>query len=266
MIRKLSSHDLPAAKQLLGENPAFNLYLLGNLESVGLAADFCEFWGDFAAGDNRMRAILNRYMSGWALYGRPAADWPGLAALVDQHPTVATRLQDNPGGLTSFLPFLTRYAAEAVHEEELMALDARDFAPAPPPAGVTVRRADRRDLADLIALYADAGDMQRSPAGVERPLRDNRIWLAEEGGRIVSAALTNAETAALAMVGGVHTPPAARNRGLSQAVCSALCADLLRGNKQPVLYWRAPAAGAIYRKLGFKAVGVWRSVWLRLAY
>jgi len=41
-----------------------------------------------------------------------------------------------------------------------------------------------------------------------------------------------------------------------------LCADLLADGKQPVLYWKRPAAGAVYRKLGFHAVGAWRSVWL----
>ena len=41
-----------------------------------------------------------------------------------------------------------------------------------------------------------------------------------------------------------------------------VCADLLVAQKQPVLYWDTPAAGAVYRKLGFHAVGEWRSIWL----
>jgi predicted GNAT family acetyltransferase len=64
------------------------------------------------------------------------------------------------------------------------------------------------------------------------------------------------------MIGGVYTPPAMRGRGLSQAVCSALCAELMAAQKQPILYWDTPAAGAVYRKLGFCATGTWRSVWL----
>jgi predicted GNAT family acetyltransferase len=77
---------------------------------------------------------------------------------------------------------------------------------------------------------------------------------------MVAAALTNAETDSLAMIGGVYTPPEWRGRGLSQAVCAALCADLLAAALTPVLYWKTPSAGAVYRKLGFQTIGVWRAV------
>jgi predicted GNAT family acetyltransferase len=107
--------------------------------------------------------------------------------------------------------------------------------------------------------------MARTPPAVARPLQDTRVWLAEQAGAILSTALTNAETTQLAMIGGVFTRPSARGHGLSQAVCSALCADLFASNLQPVLYWGKPAAGAVYRKLGFHPIGQWRAVWLEPA-
>ncbi len=264
MIRLLTDPDREVAFALLNRDPALNLYMLGNMETLGFSQDFCQFWGDWDERDNgpRLRAILNRYMNGWTVYGLADADWPGLARIVDDYPEPAARLQDNPGGVANFTSFLKRYRLVQAHVEELMRLDAADFHPRPSPSGATVRRATLDDLPALVALYADAGDMSRSPAGVERPLRDTRVMVAEEAGEVVSAALTNAETATLAMIGGVFTPPRARGRGLSQAVCSALCADLLDEGKQPVLYWKHPAAGAIYHKLGFHPLGQWRSVWL----
>jgi predicted GNAT family acetyltransferase len=260
MIRLLHERDRAAAVALLRAAPYLNLYLLGNMESLGFAADFCEYWGDFA-GDT-LRGVLNRYMSGWSLYGRADTDWAGMAAVVDSHPVAAVRLQDNPGGTASFVPYLRCYRASKVSEEPVMDLAAEDFRPRPAPDGVYVRRAGLDDLPALAAFYGDAGSMSRSPLGVERPLRATRLWLALLDGEVVAAALTNAETCDLAMIGGVYTPPAWRNRGLSQAVCSALCADLLAAGKQPVLYWDNPAAGKVYEKLGFRPRGVWRSVWL----
>ena len=259
-VRRLTNQDRPALHALLREAPAQNLYLLGNLETLGFDHELCEFWGDWDA-QGVLRAVLNRYMTGWSCYGRAPADWAALAQVLDAHSQVE-RLQDNPGGVPSLLPYLHVYRAAQVHVEELMALDAAAFRPQATPPGLHIRRATEADLPDLIAFYADAGHMTRRAAAVARPLRDTRLWLAEENGDIVAAALTNAETADLAMIGGVYTPPAQRGRGLSQAVCSALCADLLRAQKQPVLYWDTPAAGAVYRKLGFHAVGEWRSVWL----
>ena len=180
-------------------------------------------------------------------------------ALLDQDEQ-ATRLQDNPGGIASVLGFLSRRKVAAVHDEELMTLNSADFRLCPPSPGVVIRQATLADLPELVAFYADAGDMSRSPQGVERPLRDTRVWVAVERGRITAAALTNAETTRAAMIGGVYTLPEARGRGLSSTVCSALCAHLLARGKQPALYWKNPAAGAVYGKLGFHAIGRWRSV------
>ncbi|MBX3012714.1 MAG: GNAT family N-acetyltransferase [Caldilineaceae bacterium] len=264
MIRLLTEADRAQADTLLAAAPQLTLYMLGNLEKLGFTEPICEFWGDFAptTPEASLRAVLNRYLTGWTVYGTADANWPGLAAIVDQHPAGAERLQDNPGGVDSFLPYLQRYRASKDEREEIMVLAAAHFQPIAAPAGVVVRRGTLADLPKLVAFYADAGHMSRSAVGVERPLRDTRLWLAEEAGTLLATALTNAETSALAMIGGVYTQPVARGRGLSQAVCSALCADLLADQKQPILYWNTPAAGVVYRKLGFSATGQWRSVWL----
>jgi len=264
MIRSLTEADRPATVQLLANAPHFNLYMLGNLEKLGFTNPICEFWGDVMEGaeGTTIRAILNRYMTGWTIYGLPESNWPALGAILDQHPVGANRLQDNPSGIDSFLPYLRRYRAEQIKIEEVMALDPAAFQPIVAPDGMVVRRGTLADLPQLVEFYADAEHLSRPPAAVERPLRDTRLWLAEQTGKIVATALTNAETSQLAMIGGVYTPAAMRGRGLSQAVCSALCAELIAEQKQPILYWDTPAAGAVYRKLGFCATGTWRSVWV----
>lgn len=265
MIRRLTEAERARVVTFLSNAPHLNLYMLGNIEKLGFDNVICEFWGDVAeqSGDVvHLRAVLNRYMTGWTVYGTATAHWTALGAILDNHPAGAERLQDNPGGIASFLPYLQHYQAKQVKIEEVMALQAPAFRPIAPPAGVVIRRATLADLPRLIDFYAHAEQMSRSPAGVERPLHDTRLWVAEEGNKILSAALTNAETAKLAMIGGVYTPIIWRGQGLSQAVCSALCADLMAAQKQPILYWDTPAAGAVYRKLGFHSTGQWRSVWL----
>ena len=266
MIKQLQENDRGAAVALLQQSPVFNLYMLGNIAVIGFDRPFCQFWGDVDKAGT-LRAVLNRYMNGWVIFGLPGADWAGLAVVLDDYPLPAERLQDNPVGIESWLPFLCRYRACQVDKTQLMALDAGDFRPVAPPAGVRVRRGVLADVPRLVDFFADAGDMARSPAGVERPLRDTRIWLAEQADgpsdaprAILSTALTNAEVPDQAMIGGVYTPPPFRQQGLSRAVCSALCADLFGDKKQPVLYWENPAAGSVYTKLGFHPIGIWRSV------
>jgi uncharacterized protein len=258
MIRQLGEADRAAVIELLEQAPQLNLYLLGNLESPGFDQEFCEFWGDVR--DGYLAGVINRYMTGWSVYGRAETDWAGFGALVDAHMVTAERLQDNPGGISSLLPYLSRYTSRDLYVETLMELPMTELRPHTAPAGFVVRRATLDDLAGLAALYAGAEDMARTPAQIERPLRDRRIWMVEKDGEVVAAALTNAETESLAMIGGVYTAPRWRGAGLSQAVCSALCAELIATGRQPALYWQNPSAGHVYTKLGFRPIGTWRSV------
>lgn len=258
MIRKLTAADRSIAVALLERDPEINLYMLGNIEAIGFDAEFCEFWGEF---DDRgeLRGIADRYFTGWVVYGRPDADWGALAALIDADDS-AVRLQDNPGGIPSILPLLKRHRAAEINIEELMRLSAANFAPQPVPQGVLVRRATLADKDALVAFYANAGNMHRSEAGVERPLRDTTVFVGTRAGKIVCTALTNAEIADRAMIGGVYTVPEERGKGTARAVVSALCADLIARDKTPALYWVNDAAGKVYRTLGFEPIGEWRAV------
>ncbi len=263
MIRKLGEGDREQTVALLSRAPEQNLYALGNLAALGLARDFCEFYGEFDAA-GRLICVSNRYFTGWTVYGLEGSNWAAAVARIEAFPG-SERLQDNPGGVDSVLPWLRTLRAERVDVETLMCLDDGALVAQAPPAGVTVRRATLEDLPALVELYRDAGSMARSPAGVERPLRDTRVYVAERvestgAPQLLAAALTNSETAGMAMIGGVYTPPAQRGRGYSQAVVSALCAALQADGKRPVLYWENPIAGAIYTRLGFRQIGEWRAV------
>jgi len=244
--------------RLLRQEPAYNLYFLGNLESLGFDDAICEWWGSFR--DGRLVGVLMRYMSGWNVYDTPGTDLAAFGRIVDVHPAGAKRLQDNTHTAPSLLPFLRRYRAARVTPHQLCDLNAADFTPLPLKA--FVRRAILTDLEALAAFYADAGKMTRSRRAIQRPLQAGRVFVAEVNGEIVSAALTNAETDDLAMIGGVYTPPSHRNRGYASSVMTELCRSLLNDGKRPVLYYEDPAAATVYHRLGFRERGVWRSVWL----
>lgn len=263
MIRVLNNADRDPAINLLEQAPEYNLYVLGNLASVGLEEQtLSQFWGDFSAR-GELRAVLNRYTTGWVVYGKSESDWPALGRIIDEHPIKAQRLQDNPGGIPSLLPFIGRYRTNKSSIQTLMALDDGAYKPSAPRGDIAIRRATLNDISRLVEFYSDAGHMSRTATGVEQPVRRTRLWFAEKNGTICSAALTNAETEKIAMIGGVYTPAQWRSRGYSQAVCSALCADLLAERKRPVLYWETPAAGVIYTRLGFHKLGDWRSIRLQ---
>jgi predicted GNAT family acetyltransferase len=105
--------------------------------------------------------------------------------------------------------------------------------------------------------------MRRDADSIRRCIEHNRIYITEVDGQVVSAALTNVETKDLAMIGGVFTPEPLRNKGYASAAMSALCTSLISDGRQPCLFYDNPAAGTIYRRLGFAEIGPWRLAFLR---
>ena len=259
MLLTNAHHDL--IYSFCNQNPALNLYFLGNLEALGVESDICQFWGSFD-GDGALTGVLMRYMDGWNIADGPGCDYAGLGQIVDAHPAGAARLQDNTRYVESFASFLHRYQEQEASIEYLCDLNQQDFTPTCKPW--PVRRAVMSDFDALCRFYADAGRMSRIPRGVERPLQDGRVFVVEVENQIVSSVLTNAETRSLAMIGGVFTPPAQRGNGYASTAMVALCSSLIADDIHPVLYYDNPAAGGIYRRLGFNDLGLWKSV--HLAY
>ncbi|MPM91535.1 hypothetical protein SDC9_138666 [bioreactor metagenome] len=79
-------------------------------------------------------------------------------------------------------------------------------------------------------------------------------------GEMVCSAETTAENKHSAMVVGVCTNPNYRNKGYATAVVSKLCKDLLLEGRTLCLFYDNPAAGKIYKNLGFEEIGFW-SLW-----
>lgn len=256
-IRRLVSADETELAAVLRRDPRNNLFLLGNLSSMGMEAPDLEYWGchegDYLTG------VLMRYRANWALYDAGVADFGAMAAVLDDHPAGARAITGQYDLVSRFWERVRRYESYEDHRSYFAVLDAVADLP-----GVgRARRATEADVPGVTALYAEAGEMARDAVGVQRVLAHGRIFVAEQGGQIVSAALTNTETQDMAMIGGVYTPPGLRNQGYATACMDALCRDLLREGIQPCLFYDNPRAGSIYRRLGFRDVGTWRLLRLR---
>ncbi|MGD8189380.1 GNAT family N-acetyltransferase [Brevibacillus ginsengisoli] len=79
----------------------------------------------------------------------------------------------------------------------------------------------------------------------------------EEAGEVLASASTTAENSFSAMVVGVCTHPKARRRGLATQCVRQLCDELLNEGKLLCLLYDNPAAGSIYRRIGFQEIGLW---------
>ncbi len=250
--RKLTESDRPALERLLGQEPEYTLFFRGNLDAWGSNDPDLEYWGIFNA--DGLETVLMRYRYNWSAYGPESADYGLYSEIAGHHPAGVSFITGKPAigrQLTASLKGL-----RVVQENPSYFCSVRKLNP--PAAGTgTVRQATEEDIPALVKLYREDEMMQRDEEAMARRIREGLYYLVEKGDLIVSAACTTAETSDAAMIGGVFTALAFRNLGCASSCVYHLCQDLLAEGKIPCLFYFNPAAGSIYRKLGFTDIGPW---------
>ena len=251
-IRLLTAEDERLLHAWLMHDPLYNLFMLGDLELLGIDAEDLRFWGEFAPG-GALIGVAMRYRVNWCFDLGDGCDYGRFAELVDDYPDSKV-INGHPRQVDPIVAQLQRYVVHETHASYYcrLPMDAALTDPAWP-----TRRATTDDVDALVELYATAGMMQRDAETIRRTLTGGRIFVTEVKAQIVSAALTTVETCAAAMIGGVFTPLPGRNQGYASAAMTQLCAELITEAKQPCLFYDNPAAGTIYRRLGFQDIGPW---------
>jgi predicted GNAT family acetyltransferase len=251
-IRQLDRDDSDKLLNLLYQDPYYNIFMIGNLENMGLDHPDLDYWGSFREG--QLSGALMRYRVFWNVYDAKGTDLRAFAWLMDRRGDVQA-LHGHDKLIARFAKLLRDY--EAREERRLHFCHLPELRPVLT-SSHSVRQATLADLPALAAFYSDAEEMTRDEQAVRRCLEQGRIFVATAEGRIVSAALTNAETRNLAMIGGVYTSLDSRYQGYASACMAAICQDLAADGKEACLFYDDPVAEGIYRRLGFKKMGYWR--------
>jgi predicted GNAT family acetyltransferase len=199
-----------------------------------------------------------RYRVNWCFYASPDCDPLPFAQLVDDFPE-SYAINGHPNQVDPIVSLLQQFTVGELHTSYFCRLPVGSELAA---ANWPTRRATVDDIDALVDLYADAGILRRDADGLRRTLASGRIVVTIDGDNIVSSVATSIETTNAAMVGGVFTPEPLRNQGYASAAMTHLCAELLAEGKQPCLFYDNPAAGSIYRRLGFEDIGPWKLVLL----
>ena len=97
--------------------------------------------------------------------------------------------------------------------------------------------------------------VQNKRVSLEKGL--GRAYLIKENDVIISSASSTAENSQSAMIVGVGTLPEHQKKGLASHCMSKLCRELLEEGKMLCLFYDNPAAGSIYKRIGFVDIGKW---------
>ncbi|MFB0828336.1 GNAT family N-acetyltransferase [Brevibacillus laterosporus] len=259
MIRKLTEADYEAFMELVSQESSLNLFLIGDVENFGFSTPFQELWGEWSASDQtKLSAVLLRYYHSYVFYALDRFDIEGFSEIIlaDKKLEVLSGKQDSLQAFASHLPkheIKTTYFAELEDDSRLSQGDIKGF---------EVKKATVHDVVKIVSLRDQIQEFGRS-ADAEEALKHTlesgtgRTYYVEVNTETVACASTTAECSMAAMIVGVCTHPLYRKRGYASACMVALCRDVLAEGRSLCLFYDNPAAGAIYKRLGFQDIGMW---------
>ena len=265
-VDELGPKHAEALRTLLARDSSHNLYLLGVLEELGIAAQpegrKFAFWGAFRGEDLRAALFIDADR-GWVV---PSASDPSEVAAIARHLAGKIRaracLGDAPT-VDSIVPFLFARTPRMRIQQRLFTATADDLGPFTNP---TLRLATEADLPEVLPLAAACEreslgrdplevDPTGFPARVLERIRGRRTWILEVDGRVVFKVDVGSRSRYGAELEAPYTLPYDRGRGhatlslgqLSRQLLSSLSKVTLRVDER-----NASLAGVV-RRVGYVA-------------
>jgi hypothetical protein len=139
-----------------------------------------------------------------------------------------------------------------------------------------MRRANLGDLDQIVPVQAAMAEFESgiNPSEVDpdgfrarcaRRIEMGRVWVMEEGGKLIFKADILADTPDVIYLEGVWVSPTERGKGIGRKCLRQLCRDLLTRTKSVCLLVNEESerAHTFYRMCNFKMRGVYDSIFLR---
>ncbi len=257
-ITRLTAGRQTEVFALLNRETGFTGFLRSDLQHAGLDSDQARVYGE--PGQGPVESILVVYPHQAVYYALRPREIAGYLPILRQE------------GVSKLVGKTALMEAFAFHIPWVRRTDSWVQELASPPERLSssemeVRRlATRADAEQLYDLFMEVEEYGFT--GHDRTLYvDTHVRIADEGtirtyggfvhGRLVSTAAYLNDRPSTAIVVGVATPPRWRRQGYATAVLQRLCQDALADGQVLYLFYTNPAAGSVYRKLGFGNGGPW---------
>ncbi|MGJ7912544.1 GNAT family N-acetyltransferase [Neobacillus sp. LXY-1] len=256
MIRKLTEQDHQQIMAFLSEEPSINLFIIGDIEAFGYSSEFQELWAEFDA-ENNIKAVMLRFHQSFIPYAKGEFDIDGFAAIMKQYiqPISLSGKSDivekfeGYEGLKLGAKRIT-FFAECRSDENLSTTD------------VEVKKATIADVDQIIELRSLIEEFHINKDARKMLVQvmesnSGRTYYTGDKGMMTACVSTTAENSMSAMIVGVCTRKEYRRKGLATAIMQKLFKEVLSEGKILCLFYDNPEAGRIYKRLGFKDIGMW---------
>ncbi|MGM0903192.1 MAG: GNAT family N-acetyltransferase [Bacillota bacterium] len=256
MIRKLVAKDHQQVMRFLADEPSINLFIIGDIEAFGYDANFQVLWGEFSdCGD--LIAVLLKYHNSFIPYAKSAFDIHGFTEIIKSYTTEP--LMSGKADIVE--QFEKMPGIKLGRKQETFFAECQTDTHLGKPE-LPIKKATIYDVDLIIELRSTidefvVSDTARDILVQSMESNTGRTYFLEENGSLTACASTTAENSVSAMIVGVCTSKKHRQKGLATAVLQKLIKDVLDENKILCLFYDNPAAGRIYKRLGFQDIGKW---------
>ncbi|MGE6588477.1 GNAT family N-acetyltransferase [Bacillus mycoides] len=257
MMRKLTKKDHEQVFSFLKEEAALNLFIIGDIEAFGYDTDFQELWGAFKE-NGTLKSILLRFHETFIPYSKGefiVADYEALLSAykplkLSGKSTIVERFETSPSVQLGTKNEM--YFCECLDDNNLPSTPVQE----------TIKHATLDDVERIMKLRSNIAEFpaaNESEKILRQALETNtgRTYYIEKDGAIIASASTSAENSLSAMIVGVCTHPNYRGNGYASLILQKMIQDFTKEGRTLCLFYNNPAAGRIYKRLGFKDIGMW---------
>ncbi|WNB90691.1 GNAT family N-acetyltransferase [Bacillus sp. NEB1478] len=242
--------------EYLSTEPALNLFIIADIENFGYETDFQDIWAD-VDDEGNIQGILLRYLGNYLPYAKGVINAEAFSTIINSD-TEYEMLSGKKDITEQFYNYVNFERTKETYFAELK--DDRFLNRATNRESIQIAKlSDVDKLMQLKSMIKEFHIRQTARQSLEQSIttKTGRTYFIEEGDKVVSCASTTAENSLSAMIVGVCSHPEKRKKGLATICMNALCLDVLAEGKTLCLFYDNPKAGSIYKRLGFKDIGLW---------
>ncbi|MEH7885060.1 GNAT family N-acetyltransferase [Bacillus sp. JJ1609] len=258
MIRKLTASDNNHVMVLLKKEPSINLFIIGDIEAFGYDSEMQELWGVFDT-EGKIKSVLLRFHNSFIPYSQdenalPAEEFAEI--MKSYHNKIFLSGKSTLVAKFEGIEDLNLGKKQVTYFAECTSADL---------IGRTTQEVKTATIDDVDRILELRGSIEEFfPNPNARKIlvesmenKTGRSYYIEEDGKMVASAATAAENSMSAMIVGVCSHKDYRRKGLATAVMQKLFTDVMNEGKILCLFYDNPEAGRIYKRLGFKDIGMW---------
>jgi predicted GNAT family acetyltransferase len=244
--------------ELVKDEPEFNLYIIGDIENYGYDKPYLDYFGEFDE-NGTIKAVMVRFYSIFTAYSKGDFDVNGFAEIINSF--------NKFGMLTGQKEVVSKFESSVL---KLSRPDVLFFAVLNKidPSfkvneNIMVKRACLDDIERIVELKNSIKEFSDGSGNFKEILLNefktgtSHGYYVELEGKMISYAQTSAENSMSCMVVSVMTDEKYRGQGFASACIKTLCMDMTNQGKTLCLYYKNPKAGDIYKRIGFKDIGIY---------